>query len=230
MGEVDWQVGAVFITARAAAPRATVKPMTANRTKRRVTEGRATATVLGPAAPRRLLLASPATEHRVGPLLGGRQPKVREAQEAGTEQRGPPARLMRVSAVFITARAAAPRATVKPMTANRTKRRVTEGRATATVLGPAAPVISSAACFWRRRRRSTESGRCWADASPKSVKLGGRELNKEVPGAADEGLVREVLGDLRQEVALHVVRQDNRPNVEFSCVDVYAVDLRKASQ
>lgn len=59
-------------------------------------------------------------------------------------------------AVLTTARAAAPKATVRPITASRTKRRVAEGRATTEFEDE----FSSAACFCLRLRRRTESGRC----------------------------------------------------------------------
>lgn len=59
-------------------------------------------------------------------------------------------------ALLTTARAAAPKATVRPMTASRTNRRAAEGRATTEF----AAELSSAACFCLRRRRRTESGRC----------------------------------------------------------------------
>lgn len=62
------------------------------------------------------------------------------------------------NAVLTTARAAAPKATVRPMTASRTKRRVVDGWATATA-GLTAE-LSRAACFCLRLRRRTESGRC----------------------------------------------------------------------
>lgn len=81
-------------------------------------------------------------------------------------------------AEFTTARAAAPSATVRPMTASRTKRRA-EGR-TATI----APCLASMAgglcfcCCSRRRRLSTESGRCWVDASSKSLNVDDAVLNK----------------------------------------------------
>lgn len=72
-------------------------------------------------------------------------------------------------AVLTTARAAAPKATVRPMTASRTNRRAAEGWATATT--ELTPELSSAACFCLRLRRRTESGRCCADASSKSLKV-----------------------------------------------------------
>lgn len=59
-------------------------------------------------------------------------------------------------ALFTTARAAAPKATVRPITASRTKRRVAEGRATTEFKAE----FSTAACFCLRLRRRTESGRC----------------------------------------------------------------------
>lgn len=70
-------------------------------------------------------------------------------------------------AVLTTARAAAPNATVRPMTASRTNRRAAEGWATAEL----AAALSRAACFCLRRRRRTESGRCWVDARSKSLKV-----------------------------------------------------------
>lgn len=71
-------------------------------------------------------------------------------------------------ALLTTARAAAPNATVNPMTAKRTNRRAAEGRATATT--ELATGLSRVACFCLRRRRRTESGR-WVDASSKSLKV-----------------------------------------------------------
>lgn len=59
-------------------------------------------------------------------------------------------------ALLTTAKAAAPKATVRPITASRTKRRVAEGRATTEFEAE----FSSAACFCLRLRRRTESGRC----------------------------------------------------------------------
>lgn len=70
-------------------------------------------------------------------------------------------------AVLTTARAAAPKATVRPITASRTKRRVAEGRATTEFEAE----VSSAACFCLRLRRRTESGRCCVDARSKSLKV-----------------------------------------------------------
>lgn len=70
-------------------------------------------------------------------------------------------------AVLTTARAAAPKATVRPITASRTKRRVAEGRATTEFEAD----FSSAACLCLRLRRRTESGRCWVDARSKSLKV-----------------------------------------------------------
>lgn len=61
-------------------------------------------------------------------------------------------------AVLTTARAAAPKATVRPIIANLTKRRAVEGRAT-VMAGPAAE-LSGEPCFCLRRRKRTESGRC----------------------------------------------------------------------
>lgn len=70
-------------------------------------------------------------------------------------------------AVLTTARAAAPNATVRPMTASRTNLRAAEGRATTEFVAE----LSSAACFCLRRRRRTRSGRCWVDARSKSLKV-----------------------------------------------------------
>lgn len=71
-------------------------------------------------------------------------------------------------AVLTRVRAAAPRATVSPMTASRTKRRATVGCAVATMDPAAAP---SSACFSLSRLRSTESGRCCSETRSKSLKV-----------------------------------------------------------
>lgn len=77
-------------------------------------------------------------------------------------------------AEFTTAKAAAPNATVKPMTASRMKRRAV-GWTTATVLRWASRVRC---CCSIRLRRSTVSGRCWVDANSKSLKVETAVLDK----------------------------------------------------